>query len=212
MITPESQAALGALRDLSNFNWIFITLLLIVLYIYFNEYHKKNYNIILGALGFYGMDIFNEIWNSLVLFITGESALWTSSVDNTMLIIFVGLNIEITFMFAILGIVFLKMLPADKSKKVFGIIPNRWFFAILCSVVAMIIEMFLNYAGLLLWHYPFWSFSFPWLIIPIGYLHFFIVAFWIHDMKKRKSQLAVLAVIYIIDFGLMTIFIPLGWL
>ncbi|MBD3226689.1 MAG: hypothetical protein GF329_00745, partial [Candidatus Lokiarchaeota archaeon] len=196
MVTPESQAALDNLRNLSNFNWVFITLLLIVLYIYINEYHKKNYDIIFGALGFYGMDIFNEIWNSLVLHGTSVSALWISSVDNTMLIIFVGLNVEITMMFAILGIVFLKMLPSDK-KKIILKIPNRWFYAILCSALAMVIEMFLNYAGLLLWHYPFWNFSFPWLIIPIGYLHFFIIAFWIHDMKKRRNKIAVLSVIYI---------------
>ncbi|MHA1268421.1 MAG: hypothetical protein ACTSPY_01420 [Candidatus Helarchaeota archaeon] len=212
MVTPDSSAALSQLRDLGNFNWIFITLLLIVLYIYVNEYHKKNYNIILGALGFYGMDIFNEIWNSLVLHITGESALWTSSTGNTMLIIFVGLNIEITFMFAILGIVFFKIIPQDKKKRIFKIIPNRWFFALLCSVIAMIIELFLNYAGLLLWHYPFWSFSFPWLIIPIGYLHFFVIAFWIHDMNRRKNQIAALSIIYILDFALMAIFIPIGWL
>ena len=125
MFTPDSQAALEHLRSLDNFNWIFITLFIIVLYIYVNEYHKKSYNIILGALAFYGMDIFNEIWNSLVLHITRVSALWISSVGNTMLIIFVGLNIEITFMFAILGICFLKMLPKDKNKKILKIIPNR---------------------------------------------------------------------------------------
>jgi len=114
-------------------------------------------------------------------------------------------------MFAMLGIIFLKMLPEDKNKKIFGV-PNRWFFAIFCSVLAMIIEMFLNYAGLLLWYYPFWNFTFPWLIIPIGYLHFFVVAFWIFDMKKRKNQLKVLAVIYTVDIVLMAIFIPIGWL
>ena len=199
MVNDPSAAAIAALRDLSNFQWYFITLLLIVLYIYFNEYHKKNYNIILGALGFYGMDIFNEIWNSLVLFGTNNSALWTSSVGNTALVIFVGLNVEITMMFAILGMVFLKMIPEDKSKKILKI-PNRWFFAILCSIIAMIIELFLNYAGLLIWEYPFWCFSFPWLIIPIGYLHFFIVAFWIHDMKSRKKQITILGIIYAIDF------------
>jgi len=172
MVTPESAAALTNLRNFSNFNWIFIILLIIVLYIYANEYQKKNYEIIMGALGFYGMDIFNEIWNSLVLHITGVSALWTSSVGNTMLIIFVGLNLEITLMFAILGIVFLKMIPEDKTKKIFKVIPNRWFYAILFSVLAMIIEMFLNYTGLLIWYYPFWNFSFPWLIIPIGYYTF----------------------------------------
>ncbi|MHA2012436.1 MAG: hypothetical protein ACTSWG_08755 [Candidatus Helarchaeota archaeon] len=212
MVTPESAAALTNLRNFSNFNWIFIILLIIVLYIYANEYQKKNYEIIMGALGFYGMDIFNEIWNSLVLHITGVSALWTSSVGNTMLIIFVGLNLEITLMFAILGIVFLKMIPEDKTKKIFKMIPNRWFYAILFSVLAMLIEMFLNYAGLLIWYYPFWNFSFPWLIIPIGYLHFFVIAFWIHDMKKRKNQIATLSIIYIIDIALMLIFIPIGWL
>lgn len=211
MVTPSSQAALDALRDLSNFQWYFITLLLIVLYIYVNEYQKKNFNIILGALAFYGMDIFNEIWNSIVLFTTGHSALWTSSVGNTALIIFVGLNVEITMMFAILGIVFLKMLPEDKHKKIFGI-PNRWFYAIFCSVLAMIIEIFLNIAGLLIWEYPFWNITFPWLIIPIGYLHFFVVCFWVHDMQSRKKQFLVLGIIYGIDIILMAILIPIGWL
>ncbi len=53
----------------------------------------------------------------------------------------------------------------------------------------------------------------PWLIFPFGYLHFFLVAFWVHDMKTTKSKLLALDLIYGVDaIGLIVFGGILGWI
>jgi len=97
------------------------------------------------------------------------------------LIILIGLNIEICFMFAIAGITFSKMLPADRHVRILGL-PNRLAIAIGGSIFCMIVELLLNAAGALTWDYAWWGVRAPWLIFLIGYLPFFLVAFWVYDM------------------------------
>ncbi len=49
--------------------------------------------------------------------------------------------------------------------------------------------------------------------ILIGYLPFFLVAFWVHDMKDMKSKLTTLGVIYGFDSACLVIFGGmLGWI
>jgi hypothetical protein len=97
------------------------------------------------------------------------------------LIILIGLNIEICVMFAIAGITFSKMLPADRHVRILGL-PNRLAIAIGGSIFCMIVELLLNAAGALTCDYAWWGVSAPWLIFLIGYLPFFLVAFWVYDM------------------------------
>jgi len=113
-MTEASQAAIAILRDPSQFKWYVIPIFVIVVYIYANEIEKRNWSLVLAGLAFWGMDWFNEIWNALVFYGTGRSAVWTAP-GKTAYLILIGLNIEITMMFAILGIVLIKMLPADKK-------------------------------------------------------------------------------------------------
>lgn len=47
--------------------------------------------------------------------------------------------------------------------------------------------------GALVWEWPAWNLSAPWLIWLIGYLPFFVVAYWVHDMASLKRQIAVVA-------------------
>nr|MDO8117887.1 hypothetical protein [Candidatus Sigynarchaeota archaeon] len=169
--TPSALEALSLLRDPSTFQWYVIPLLLVVIYVYAVEIQKKNYPAVLAALAFWGMDMFNEIWNSLIFHFTDYSAFWLE-VGPTAYQILIGLNIETTFMFAIMGIVATKMIPADKNAKVLGKVPNRLLIAIIMAVMCVFVELLLNMANVLVWEYPFWSAPFPWLIIFVGYFPF----------------------------------------
>jgi hypothetical protein len=213
MVTPDSQTALDNLRILnSEFGWYIIPLLAIVLYIYAveikNARETGNWNTVYAGLTVLGLDLINEIWNGLVLVITDYSAFWTTP-GASAYIILVGWNIEIAFMFSIAGIVFAKFLPEDKNKKILGL-PNRWAMAIGFSLFCVIVEIFLNIGGYLIWEYPWWNWYNPILIFLIGYLYFFVGAFHVYDLPERKSKIKFVGIIYGIGIGLLCIFLPLG--
>jgi len=142
MPTESAQQALNILRDGSQFQWYVIPIFVLVMYVYAVEIERRNWSLVFCGLALWGMDWFNEIWNSLVFHFTQHAPVWGAPAKTAYLIL-IGLNIEICFMFFILGIVFAKMLPPDKSVKVFGI-PNRWFFMAFNTVVCVFIEILLN--------------------------------------------------------------------
>ncbi|SHI56900.1 hypothetical protein SAMN02745216_00170 [Desulfatibacillum alkenivorans DSM 16219] len=210
-MTPNSQATQAILRDPSNFQWYIIPLLLLVLYVYANEVQHKRWSVILGGLALWGMDWFNEIWNSLFLHFTNFAPCWGLA-KNSCFIILTGLNIEICFMFAIMGIVFLKQLPEDKDMKILGV-NNRWFMSVVFSLLAVFVEILLNLAGALVWEWGFWNIKFPVFIFLLGYFPFFVVAFKVHDMENRKNQIR--AVLGILGFDLACLVVfggVLGWI
>lgn len=210
-MTPASVQALENLRDPSQLMWYVVPLMAFVIYVYSVEIGRRNWNLVFAGLAFWGMDWLNEIVNSLILHASGHSALWTTP-GQSAYIIFVGLNIEICFMFSIAGIALAKMLPKDKSVRVFGI-PNRLFFALTNSIFCVFVEVLLNRADMLIWEYGFWNFPHVWLIIIFGYLHFNIVAFWVHDMPQVRSKVMAVSVIYGLVVGSILVFgLGLGWL
>ena len=157
------------------------------------------------------MDLINETWNALVFYFTNYSAFWTTPGRSTF-IIMIGWNLEIAMMFSIAGLVFAKLLPEDKNQKVFGKIPNRWFFASLFAAFAVFVEILLNISGALVWEYPWWEAT-PWgviLIFLFGYFHFFVAAFIVHDMKEMKNKMKAIGIIYGIGIFAICIFGPLG--
>lgn len=217
MVTEEARQALDNLRDSGNFQWYVIPLLLIVMYIYAKEIKSAqetgNWNIVITGLAFFGMDLFNEIWNSLVFHFTQDAAFWMTPSDSAY-IIMIGWNIEIAFMFAISGIMLGNVLPKDKKMKILGI-PNRWAISIGFSIFAVFVEVLLNMADQLIWTYSFWNYSIYgiWLIIIFGYLHFFVVSFLIHDMERMRNKIIAVSIIYIIDLSALILFMGiLGWI
>jgi hypothetical protein len=211
MPTPSALEALQHLRDSSTFQWYVIPLFAFVVYVYAVEIERKNWNLVFAGLAFWGMDWFNEIWNALVFHFTHYAPVWGAPGKSAYEIL-IGLNIEISFMFAIAGIAFAKMLPADKKMKILGI-PNRWFFAIVNSVFCVIIEILLHAAGALTWDYSWWNASAPVLIVIFGYLTFFVVSYWVFDMKSVKKKIITTSVIYGIDLLALLVFgVVLGWL
>ena len=210
-MTESAQQAISILRDGSQFQWYVIPLFAFVVYIYFNEVEKKNWNLIYAGLAFWGMDWFNEIWNSLVMHFTQHAPVWGAP-GQTAYLILIGLNIEISFMFAVAGIAFGKLLLPDKKQKILGV-PNRLAIAVGYAAFCVFVEVLLNAIGALTWDYSWWDAGSPWLIFLIGYLHFFLISFWVYDMKSVKSKVTTLSVIYGVDITAIIVFgVILGWL
>lgn len=147
MPTVASQQAMSILRDGSQFQWYVIPLLAIVFYVYKIEVEKRNWDLVLAGLAFWGMDWVNEIINSMVYHFTNIAPIWGAP-GSTAVLILIGLNIEIMFMFAVSGIIWTKMLPPDKKTKILGI-PNRIFIALAGAAFCVIVEYLLNSAGAL---------------------------------------------------------------
>lgn len=211
MPTDFARQALEILRDGSQFQWYVIPLLAIVVYIYVNEVEKRNWNVVFAGLAFWGMDWINEIVNSIFFHLNGKAPIWGAP-GSTAYLILIGLNIEIMFMFAFAGIAWSKMLLPDKGKKILGL-PNRWFVAIAGSVFCVFIEVLLNAVNALTWDWSWWDANSPWLIFLFGYLHFFVVAFWVHDMKTIKQKTVTVGIIWTIALLLVLIFgIGLQWI
>ena len=199
-MTPATEQALTGLRDLSMIKWYIIPLLSIVFYIYTREIKEarqtKNWNAVLAGLTIFGVDFFNETWNGWIMHLTQRSAFWTTPGD-TALRTMVGWNIEIMFMFLLLGIIFYHTLSESKKEKILGM-PEKWFWAIGYSAFCVFIECVLNIGGQLVWEYPFWSLSFKgiWLIFVLGYFIFFCAAILVISLKTLKSKIFTVGMIY----------------
>ena len=210
--TAASLEALSKLRQLNPVTgWYVVTLLVIVLYIYGVEIKKaretNNWSTVFAGLTLLGLDLINEIWNGLVFAFSNYSAFWTTP-GASAYIILIGWNIEIAFMFSIGGIVFAKFLSGDKEKKILGL-PNRWAMAIGFTLFSVFVEILLNWGNYLIWEYVWWNWYNPVLIFLIGYFHFFVGAFYVYDLPKRKDKIKVVGIIYGIAVVLLCIFGPL---
>ena len=211
MPTESALEALSILRDGSQFQWYVIPLFALVVYVYANEIERRNWSLVFAGLAFWGMDWFNEIWNSLVFHFTQYAPVWGAP-GKTAYLIMIGLNIEICFMFAIAGIAFSKMLPDDKSQKILGL-PNRIAIAIGGAAFCVFVEVLLNSIGALTWDYAWWSTRAPWLIFLFGYLHFFLVSFWVFDMETVKKKAITVGAIFAFDILLVVVFgVILNWI
>lgn len=208
---PSAQAGFAILRDASLFQWYVIPLFVIVVYMYSQQWHAGRWSIILGGLAFWLMDWFNEIWNGLIFHFSGFAPAWSAPGDTAYLIL-IGLNIEITMMFAMLGLAAMLTLPRDPKAKVFGI-NNRWIWGAGNAALSVLTEIVLNHFGVLVWEWPYWSASFPWLIFLFGYMPFYMVGAWVHDMPQRRHQImAVSGLAGVVASGLLVFGVVLGWM
>ncbi|MFI1369271.1 hypothetical protein [Streptomyces griseochromogenes] len=208
-MTDHARAAVEHLRDSTNFHWYVIPLLLFVLYVYAVEVERRNWNVVFAGLALWGADWFNEIWNSLVFHFTGRAPVWGASGDSAYQIL-IGLNIEICFMFAVMGIAAAKLLPPPGTR-ILGL-PNRPVLIALNSVASVGVELLLNRAGVLTWDWPWWQAKFPFLIFLIGYVPFFTACFLVHDMAAVRTKAVTVGALLGIDVAALAVFGTLGWL
>lgn len=210
-VTPFTREAQHLLRAPGHFDWSTVTLLALVIYVYAVEVQRENWSAILAGLAFWLMDWFNEIVNALVLHFDGHAALWTVT-GHSSFVILIGLTIEISLFFAINGIVFVKLLPRDRDVRILGL-PNRWAIAIGLSLVSVGVELLLHADGVFHWHYSWWNVaSFP-VIVVLGYLTFYVVAFKVYDSPRRSRQLQIVGSLAALDLVGGLVFGPLlGWI
>jgi hypothetical protein len=211
-VIPEfTREAQHALRASGHFDWSTVTLLAIAVYVYAVEVERANWDAVLAGLAFWLMDWANEIVNALVLHFNGHAALWTVT-GSSSFVILIGLNIEISLFFLINGIVFAKLLPADREAKILGL-PNRWALSIALSIVSVAVELLLHADGVFHWHYWWWNVaSFP-VIVVFGYLTFYVVAFWVHDMPRLSKKIGVVATLATLNLTAGLVFsVALGWI
>lgn len=213
-MSAYTESALTILRNpQETMHWYAVPLFLIVMYIVTKELSQKHYKVVLGGVALWGVDVFNEIWNSMICSLSGWAPVWGTpvGVGDTSLLIMIGYNLEISMMFLIMGISVCLMLPEDRKSKILGI-NNRIFFCIILTTAAVAIECFLNYCGILTWEWSFWQRSCPWILWLIGYLPFFATAFYVHDRPTVKAALKVDGLILGFDAVLIIICACLGWI
>jgi hypothetical protein len=201
--TDVTREAERLVRDPSLFRWYAIALLALVIYAYANEYERRRFDIIAAGLAIWFADWFNEIINALVLQATDRAPLWATT-GPTAYQFLVGLNVEISFMFALAGIVYAKLLPPRGG---------RFVIALGLSIVSVAVELFLHAAGTFHWEYWWWNVaSFP-VIVVFGYLWFYVFAAWVYDAptdRKRWTRVGGLAAI---DVAMALVFgVGFGWL
>jgi hypothetical protein len=197
---PEvTDAALSILRSGENFQWYVITLLALVIYVYLNEIAKKNWRGVAAGLSLYMVHWAFEIGNALIQHFSGH-ALWTVPTGTSFLLL-VGVGIELSFMFAIAGLVLSKLLPDDPKLKIAGV-NNRLLFAVGNAALFSFIEIFLARTPAFAWVYPWWG-SFP--VFLTVYIPFFVVAFYCYDWAPRVQK-AVIGSLFVVNVTAMVLF------
>ncbi|MBU2644127.1 hypothetical protein KKI24_05420 [bacterium] len=204
---PEAtQAALNLLRSGEPFQWYVITLLALVMYVYFNEVSKGNWKNIAAGLSLYMVHWFFEIMNGLIQHFSGH-ALWTVPTGTAFLLL-VGVGVELSLMFSVAGLIFSKILPADPSMKILGI-NNRLVIAVGNAAFFSIFEIFLAKTPAFVWVYPWWG-SLP-VFISV-YIPFFVISMFSYDWQPR-TQIRVIGTLFAINAGMLVVFAGmLSWI
>lgn len=197
---PElTQAALSILRNGSTFQWYFIPLMAFAVYVYFVEVEKKNWKGIASGLALYATHWAYEIANALIQHFSGH-ALWTVPTGTSFLLL-VGVGWELSMMFAVAGVIFSKILPADPKAKILGL-NNRVAIAIGNAALFSIIEIFLAKTPAFHWVYRWWG------AIPVFitvYVPFFLMANFAYDWKPKRQK-SVIGTLIMVDLLAMAVF------
>ena len=138
MIAASAAQAHALVRDASHFQWYVIPLLLLVVHAYGEQVAEKRWSVVLGGLTFWLLGWVNEIWNGLLFHFSGFAPAWGTP-GSSAYVILIGLNIEISFMFAIMGLFAMRALPANRELPILGL-NNRWVLAsgnsVLCGALS----------------------------------------------------------------------------
>ncbi|MEW6076573.1 MAG: hypothetical protein AB1724_02045 [Thermodesulfobacteriota bacterium] len=185
-MSPASEQAVSILRHTGNMQWYVVPLLIFVIYAYITEIERKNWPAVTLGIAFWAGEFIWEMFNALVLKINGWAPMWSTPGGNSAYVIYVGLNIEIAFFFAVAALLVIKALPADRSLKILGL-PNRLVIPMMMGLASVFVEVLLNRAGLLVWDNVWWQWPNIWLIIAAYCLPFLVVA-WCHDHLTLKAK------------------------
>ena len=199
-------------RSTENFNWTFIFILAVVFYVYWTEYSKKNYDMLYAGFALYGVHWLYEICNAVIGYVTGYP-LWSVSNASTTFILLKGVCWELSMMFMLAGMISLKMLPADRSKRYFTKNGKKGISCKLVGAIEMallfsLVESFLaatsNHS--FIWVYKWWG------VLPVfitTYIPFFLASNYVPDMAPKKRNLF-LGIVWGLVVVLLVTLIPLG--
>lgn len=199
-------------RDTGNFNWTFIFILAVVFYIYWSNIHKKQYDFIYAGLALYGVHWLYEICNAVIGHFAGYP-LWSVSNESTTFILLIGVCWELSMMFSIAGMISLKMLPEDRSKRYFTKggkkgISCKLVGAIEMALLFALFESFLagtsNHS--FIWVYKWWG------VLPVfitTYIPFFLASNYVPDMEPAKRKRFLICLWGLVAI-LLIVLIPLG--
>lgn len=197
---PELTAqALSILRNPSTFEWYFIPLFAFAVYVYLVEIERKNWKAVAAGLSLYSVHWAYEIANALIQHFSGH-ALWTVP-SGTSFLLLVGVGWELSMMFAVSGVIFSKILPADPKAKILGV-NNRVAIAVGNAAFFSIFEIFLSKTPAFHWVYPWWG-ALP--VFVTVYIPFFLMANFAYDWKPR-TQKTVIGSIIAADILAMVVF------
>lgn len=115
--TPEmlEQAMQCPSDPVFGLKWYIVPLFVIWLFLIVNEIRQKRFSVVFGAAAFWLWNVFNETWNAMVYATTGQPVWGTTAAGGSALQILVGYNIEISFMFFILGMLTCKLLKTTEG-------------------------------------------------------------------------------------------------
>ncbi|TFG11593.1 MAG: hypothetical protein EU531_11390 [Promethearchaeota archaeon] len=205
-----TEDALSILRSGELFNLYVVFMLVLVLYIYFNEGKRKNWGGIAAGLSLYMIHWFVEVINAIIQHVSGH-ALWTVPAG-TAYLIFVGVGIELSLMFSIAGLAVSKLLPEDPKELMFSIgrfgVPKPLAIGIGNAALASIIEIFLIYTQSFVWVWEWWN---AFTVFIFVYIPFFVVACYAYYWKPKKQR-NVIGVMALVNVVLILIFGLLGWI
>ncbi len=202
--TAAADIANQAVRDSSNFDWTFIAIFAVVVYIYATEIKNKNYRSVAAGLALYTVHWFYEILNAIIAHFSGY-ALWTVSPESTSFILLIGVSWELSMMFSVAGIALSKLLPEDRYMKILGI-NNRIAFAVGNAAFFSIFEVFLASTPAFIWVYPWWG------AVPVfitTYIPFFLASFLVFDLPGKKQRRFIISAA-LLDALLLAVLIPAG--
>jgi len=235
-MTPTSLEILKALETTTINHFEIVFLIPAVLFVYAYVISKKNWPAVFGGLAFFFADVFNELADTIVLFASGYAPIWgTPKASSTGWLLLPGWCFEIACMFAIGAVpfilidgVFQKKWSAQKQigydvastqnyrmKKFAGLYLSQWVLAFAGSLLALVVEMLLNRAGLLTWEWAWWGKSGGLSLIPVfvlGYLWFYCFAFWVSNRETVKKQAIAVSVLAAIDLILFMFCLCRDWI
>jgi hypothetical protein len=215
-MTESASQALVGLRDFTTLQWYAIPLLVLLFYIYVVEIRDArrtgNWDAVIAGATLFAADFVNESINGWIFAISGYSALWLAP-GPTALRTLVGWNVEIMFMFAVVGIVYYMSVDADPAAKVCGL-PNRWFWALFYSAVSVLVELGLNKGGLLVWDFRWWNRGLV-EVLPIfvfGYLWFYLAAKYAIERPTLRAKVMVPVTLFSVAAALNVVGLGvMGW-
>lgn len=193
-MTPEIAATLQQVRKGSAFEWSILGQLAFVLYAYASALRRGDLNAVVLGLGFWAVEFVWEMGNALLLHVSQQAPLWAVA-GKSVYVIYIGLNLEIALMFAVLPLVLLLLLPRDRRLRLLGV-PNRILIPTALGAFCVAVELVLNRLGVLLWSWPFWRWPHIWLIL-LAYCGPCVTLAWLYDRvslrRKVKGMLVAIA-------------------